>query len=103
MADIKVGDRVRVVSEYEDSAGRHADKTGTVDRVDLNDRCLPYRVALDGEDADWVYSVERIGAGDRERHVTRAKELLADTVHTGDDVIRMARFLAGETVAGELR
>ncbi|MEV4939616.1 KOW motif-containing protein [Streptomyces zaomyceticus] len=83
MADIKVGDRVRVVSEFEDERGRHAGKLGVVDRVDSDDRYLPYRVALDGEGSDWVFSVERTSTPtSRDACATRAKELLTDTDHT---------------------
>jgi hypothetical protein len=98
MADIKIGDRVRIVSEYTDRAGRHVGRLGSVRHVDPDDRELRYSVLMDGdEESDWFHEVELVsGVANREAHVTRAKELLTGTPHTVEDIIRMARFLAGE-------
>ena len=101
MADIKVGDKVRVVSEFLADAGPHAGKAGTVTRVDSTDTVYPYLVRLDGDSYDeWFHAVELLNSltsnENRSAFVTRAKELLTGTPHSVDDIIRMARFLAGD-------
>ncbi|MFE7397989.1 hypothetical protein [Streptomyces sp. NPDC057557] len=103
MSDIKVGDRVRVIREFQHTAGNnyYSGRTGTVTEVDTCDPSLPYNVRLDEADGTelWVYSVERIAPEpmpmDRDALVARAKEHLAGTTHTADDIIRLAEFLAG--------
>ncbi|CAM5400668.1 hypothetical protein ACTFBT_00990 [Streptomyces microflavus] len=103
MSDIKVGDRVRVVSEYTDGTGSINGRVGAITRIDSGDVVFPYRVLLDGDseyDATWVYEVRPLehtpAHADRESLVTLAKTLLAGTPHTVADIIAMANFLAGE-------
>lgn len=99
MTDIRIGDRVRIVSEYRDNPGRHVGRAGVVRYVDDEDSELRYSVLLDGdEDSDWFHAVAIVDAkgADRSAFVTRAKELLSGTPHTVDDIIRVARFLASE-------
>ncbi|WNI28607.1 hypothetical protein [Streptomyces sp. ITFR-6] len=103
MSDITVGDRVRVVREYENTPGRHAGAVGSVVSIDNRDDRFPYEVRTDGGvngEGLWVHEVELLdsvssAAADRESLVTRAKSLLAGTEHTGADVVAMAAFLAG--------
>lgn len=93
MADIKVGDRVRVTGE------EYRGQVGVVEAVDAADTLYPYCVQLDGDSyALWVQGAEPETAtsNDREQHVIRAKELLDGTHPTAGDILRMARFLAGE-------
>ncbi|WP_328967911.1 hypothetical protein [Streptomyces sp. NBC_00239] len=91
MTVIKIGDRVQ---------GPYV--LGVVTDVDPDDSHMPYYVQWDGNDYGlWVRegSVRPIAVAapsDREALVARAKELLADTHHTGADVVAMAAFLAGE-------
>ncbi|MGW0468280.1 hypothetical protein ACWDX6_23895 [Streptomyces sp. NPDC003027] len=97
MADIKVGDRVEVTKDR-DYDHELVGRPGVVTQIDTDS--IPYLLSFTDDEGGegWVMEVRRIDAPSdgRERHVTRAKELLADTMHTGDDIIRMARFLAGE-------
>jgi hypothetical protein len=96
MADIKIGDRVRVVRELVAGTGVYDGYTGSVTKVDVGD-IYPYLVALDDEKREvWMHDVERVGSpSDRDALVARAKEHLAGTTHTADDIIRLAEFLAG--------
>ncbi|MFG2292007.1 hypothetical protein [Streptomyces sp. NPDC048603] len=88
------GARVRRVADHS--------RMGTVDDVDSGDPVMPYHVKWDDDEYGvWVYAedIEAVPApstADRESLVTRAKELLAGTAHTGADVVAMAAFLAGE-------
>jgi hypothetical protein len=102
MADIKIGDRVRVVRVYPyacDSVYRGYE--GIVKGVDPRDTDYPYDVTLDdGDFSIWVHEVESLAPdpvhpSDRDALVARAKEHLAGTEHTADDIIRLAEFLAG--------
>ncbi|MEU8840282.1 hypothetical protein AB0D97_14275 [Streptomyces roseus] len=98
MADMKIGARVRIVDsslwDYNSSRGR----VGVVDRIDHEDDEQSWRIVDDaGELIAWAAAVESAitpTPDSREALVTRAKELLADTAHTGADVIAMAAFLA---------
>jgi hypothetical protein len=93
MTDIKIGDFVEVTKDrnYEtENEGRR----GIV--LEVDDDSIPYLVDVEG-DRVWVMEVRKLDAvSDREVHVTRAKELLTGTPHSVDDIIRVARFLAGE-------
>jgi hypothetical protein len=108
MADIRVGDRVRVLqADRADDDSYYTGRTGVIQATDFGDARLPYYVLLDeAEHACWLYSVELVdkpsehvlSAGattDRDALVARAKEHLAGTEHTADDIIRLAEFLAG--------
>lgn len=97
MADIKVGDRVEITKDR-DWTSEDVGRQGVVTDADYGDD-LPYKVKLDDGDDVWfmdVRKVERPAPTSREAAVSRAKELLTGTDHTGADVIRMAEFLAGE-------
>ncbi|MGW0468279.1 hypothetical protein ACWDX6_23890 [Streptomyces sp. NPDC003027] len=85
MAEIKVGDRVEIVSLWGFSNHRvRQDRTGVVGEIHNGDGTATYRVMnTRGEFMTWATEVRPITdnstASDREHHV-----------------IRMARFLAGE-------
>ncbi|MER6485686.1 hypothetical protein ABT264_19285 [Streptomyces virginiae] len=93
-SSIQVGDRVRVTDA---DPASYVGRVGTVKSVDARDDAPCYLVSFgDGSHgADdgqwWCVNVEPAN----ESLVTRAKELLAGTDHTGADVIAMAAFLAG--------
>lgn len=94
MTDIRIGDYVEIT---EDMEGDLIGQRGVVSRLDAYDRSLPYRVEVPGrESAVWVHAVRKAidPTPTREAAVTRAKELLSDTAHSGADVIRLAEFLA---------
>ncbi|MEO3974421.1 hypothetical protein [Streptomyces sp. CAU 1734] len=99
MSGIKVGDWVRVQREYRHDPGQLDGATGTVVALDPEDSAYPFEVRIHGRPhADWVHSVEHIEPNadtSRETLVTRARELLTGTDHTGADVVAMAHFLAG--------
>ncbi|MGW6855851.1 hypothetical protein [Streptomyces xanthophaeus] len=91
---LSIGTRVRETAYH--------DRQGSIRAVDTSDPLMTYSVKWDGEDSEmWVYTreIEAVpdgAASDRESFVTRAKALLADTDHTGADVVAMAAFLAGD-------
>nr|WSW58452.1 hypothetical protein OG513_07585 [Streptomyces sp. NBC_00998] len=111
---VKVGDRVRVVKDDRHNfTGKFIGLVGVIGEVDLSSR-LRYLVTFgpgrhgDADGTWYCEDVERVdepAAVDQsspaqvsrlELLVTRAKELLTGTEHTGADVIAMAAFLAGE-------
>jgi hypothetical protein len=98
MSGIKVGDRVEIVT-YRTWDEEYNGFRGVVHDIDTDD--IPYHVELDGGEGRrvWAVSVALLdgsASSDREALVTRAKELLAGTEHTGADVVAMATFLAGQ-------
>ncbi|WP_369147102.1 hypothetical protein [Streptomyces sp. R44] len=97
MNGIKLGDRVEI-TRYRgystDGDTLYVGLRGTVDRIDDGDS-LPFRVDTDDEGQLWAAEVRKV-PNDREHYVTRAKELLEGTHAMAGDILRMARFLAGE-------
>ncbi|MFJ6237988.1 hypothetical protein ACIQH0_28360 [Streptomyces griseus] len=94
--DVKVGDRVEI-TKYRDYDDECNGWSGVVVQIDTDN--IPFLVRTSEEGDVWAQEVRKLDtptAIDREALVTRAKELLADTLHTVDDIIAMANFLAGE-------
>lgn len=94
MSEIRVGDRVEITRyrEYDDSG---EGLVGSVRQIDNDD--LPYLVETETEGDLWAREVRKLSDGappSRDALVARAKEHLAGTPHTADDILRMARFLA---------
>ncbi|MFJ6636626.1 hypothetical protein ACIQMR_35460 [Streptomyces sp. NPDC091376] len=102
MADIKVGDEVRVIrNTYEYEGDENIGRVGKLLKVDTDEQ--PYLVEFDDRTDWWCADVEPIvppstedaEAPDREAFVSRARELLRGTQYDASDLIRMAEFLAG--------
>jgi hypothetical protein len=92
MADIKIGDRVEI-TRYRSYDDEFVGKSGIVTQIDSDS--TPYLVLTADEGEIWAEDVRQVVGTDRDALVARAKEHLAGTPHTADDIIRLAEFLAG--------
>ncbi|GAB3830075.1 hypothetical protein [Kribbella italica] len=55
---VKVGDRVRIVREFEEGTSRYDGRPGTLTRIDPDSQAFPYSVTLDDGDYDIFFQVE---------------------------------------------
>ncbi|MET7939693.1 hypothetical protein [Streptomyces sp. NPDC005302] len=98
---IRVGDRVEILPSRQNTTT--AGRVGVVTSIDVYDDQLPYRIATEDPDPQfvaWASQVRKIGAPPassdaRDDTFSRAKLWLVDTEHTAADIIRLAEFLAG--------
>lgn len=91
--DIQRGDYVEV-TKYRTNDRTYVGKQGRVTEIDTDH--IPYYVAFDDGNAAWAVEVRKVpaSASPFTTHIDEAKRLLADTAHTGADVVALARELA---------
>ncbi|MFE5159099.1 hypothetical protein ACFRNT_11305 [Streptomyces sp. NPDC056697] len=107
--NVKVGDRVLIVREWENDTSPDDGKSGTLDKLDLEDDAFPYRVRTDSDShrTVWVHEIQRerattdADAADpsvapgRAAYIEEAWKLAGEYADPAD-VLKYARFLAGE-------
>ncbi|MGW2950734.1 hypothetical protein [Streptomyces eurythermus] len=103
--EIKVGDRVRIVRNgYAEEGAENVGRVGILEEYDPNDTRCMYRVSLPDRDCGWwCAEVELVdepadepAVASRLTYFHQAETALTDFEHTAADIIRLARFLAGE-------